>query len=301
MSWRRRSALALVAASGVCQAACVPADEALPLGSVAFVIQASDMTHEGTGEGDVLDEWELGFDRVLLGFKTMTVGRIDDPDACAFRGRGAASDVVFDPRAGLVQVFNGLSPVDCPDVGIVLGPPGDGTTLGDGATSDDVVELARDRPAHAIVEASASYVGREGERRNRVRVALRFASDRTATQFAGCRSASRGVGVLATERQHVSVRFAAEHLFREALSMTARIQVQPFADADALWGDDDGVVTMEDLDAVPLTAMAAYGSGYQLADGTRRGTFGDYVRTLFRFTFGFRDERGFCVGNEPEP
>lgn len=294
---------ALLFAIGSCVTACVPADEALQLGSVAFAFHASAAAHEGVREYEVRDyDWTLRFDRVVLGFKTMTIGKIDEPDACAYRGRGAVSDVVFDPRIGLVQTFNGLAPVGCPDVGVVFGPPGGATGLGGGATSDDIVELASGRPAHAIVEATATQSGGwSTARRDSVQIKLRFASDRTATRFGGCRSAARGVRVPAQARERIEVWFAPETLFREALSATAQIHVRPFVDADAVWGNDDGVVTMDELDAIPLTTMAGYGLGYQLADGTRTGSFGDYVRTLFRYTLGFRDEYGFCIGNEPEP
>jgi len=45
--------------------------------------------------------------------------------------------------------------------------------------------------------------------------------------------------------------------------------------------------------------LTQYGQFYQLPDGSRRGTFGDYVRALFRFTVMFRTEDGLCIGNEP--
>ena len=105
-------------------AACVPADEAVGLGSVQFTFKVSVQTQEGVTETETLDRWALRFDRVVLGFKTMTLGRIGDTDICSFRGRGARSDVVFDPRLGVVQTFNGIQPAECPDVGIIFGPPG---------------------------------------------------------------------------------------------------------------------------------------------------------------------------------
>lgn len=292
-----RRALPALAALYVA-ASCVPADEALPLGSVQFRLGVSRDTAEGAYVSGALGGWTLRFDRVLLGFKTMTLAGLDDPDACSYRGRGASSDVLFDPRRGLVQTFNGIRPTECPDVGVIFGPPGDVTTLGEGVTSADLVELARGRPAHAIVEATA-----QGEdvasARDAVTIKLRFASDATATRFGGCRSAYEGVRVVAEQREDVAVRFAAEDLFREAISRSAALNLQPFVQADFAWGDDDGVVTMDELDAMPLST--APGVGYQLPDGTRRGTFGDYVRALFRFTLTFRDDGGYCVGSEPQP
>ena len=48
-----------------------------------------------------------------------------------------------------------------------------------------------------------------------------------------------------------------------------------------------------------LSEIAFLGPFYQLPDGSRTGSFGDFVRVLFRFTIMFRDGDGLCVGNEP--
>lgn len=296
MRFEKRETVRLAALTlGLGLASCVPTDEALDLGSVAFHVTASERTRRGLSTEESVDGWALRFDRVVLGFKTMTIGTFGDEDTCAYRGRGAASNVVFDPLRGVVQTFNGLRPVACPDVGVILGPPDDATTLAGGATWDDLVELASDEPAHAVVEATAWRDARPGGGRDRVRIALRFDTARTSAMFGGCRAATeRGVRAVAGEREEVRVRFAAEALFREAISTTAGVRVQPFVQADAR-GDDDGVVTMDDLDALPLADV--FGEFYQLPNGSRAGSLGDYVRTLFRFTLGFR-EAGLCVGHE---
>ncbi len=275
-------------------AACVPADEAVGLGSVQFTFKVSVQTQEGVTETETLDRWALRFDRVVLGFKTMTLGRIGDTDICSFRGRGARSDVVFDPRFGVVQTFNGIQPAECPDVGIIFGPPGSETTLGEGVTSKDLIELAEGDPAHAIVEATATKQTEFSSRKLRIR--LRFDSLRTATRFGGCRAAARGVRILEGRRDEVSVRFAAENLFREALSTSAGFRIEPFAKAD-LDGNADDVVTMDELDELRLSRLAQW-DFYQLPNGTTAGSFGDFVRVLFRFSFSYRSE-GLCLGNEP--
>ena len=55
---------------------------------------------------------------------------------------------------------------------------------------------------------------------------------------------------------------------------------------------------MEELDTLPLSRLQGLGDFYQLPDGTTAGSFGDFVRVLFRFAFLYRSE-GLCVGNEP--
>jgi hypothetical protein len=286
-------------------AACVPADEAMGLGSVQFSFTVSERTQEGVPFYETADDvpWSLRFNRIVLGFKTMTIGKIGVEDACAFRGRGAASDVVFDPRFGLVQTFNGIQPTECPDVGVIFGPPGSGTTLGAGVTSKDLIELATGEPAHAIVEATATRhtLAREPGGRpvepKELRIRLRFDSERTSTRFGGCREAARGTRIFEGRRDDVAVRFAAENLFRDALAPRAGLRVHPFEYADTR-NDENGIVTMDELDRTPL-GLIDDTEFYLQPDGSRSGSFGDFVRALFRFSIMFRTEDGLCVGNEP--
>lgn len=293
-----RHALLLGAALGLgALAACVPADEAVRLGSVQFTFKVSERTQEGIESSETLDGWSVRFERVVLGFKTMTIGQVGVADVCSYRGRGAESDVVFDPRFGVVQTFNGLKPVVCPDVGIIFGPPGPETTLGAGATSKDLIDLATGAPAHAIIEAAASREAEPPDPPQSLRISLRFDTARTSSRFGGCRAAARGVRILEGERDEVSVRLAAEHLFRDAISPGAGLRVEAFALADRV-GDGDGIVTMAELDGLLLNRMPPVGD-YALPNGVSTDTLGDYVRVLYRFSFMFRTADGLCVGNEP--
>ncbi len=104
--------------------------------------------------------------------------------------------------------------------------------------------------------------------------------------------------IRAGERDAVQVRFAAENLFRDALSTTSEIRFAPFAQADAQ-GDNDHVVTMDELDALNLSSLFSRGF-YQLPNGSRGGTLGEFVRVLFRFTVLFRTDDGLCIGNDPD-
>jgi hypothetical protein len=255
---------------------------------VAFTITATPATHDGFR--DVEDGWSVRIDRALLAFKTMTIGKVGEVGRCAYRGRGAANDMVFDARSGLVQTFNGVEPGDCPDVGIVLGAVGNGTQPGPGATSDDLVLFGRGIPILALVEATATHA----DATFRVRLAF---DERASATFGGCQASTRGVAIRAERREQVSVAFGAEALFREAISSTAALRLAPFVEADGR-GNADGVATMDELDAMPLAAARAFGEFYELPDGSRRGSFGDYVRALLRFAFKFR-QVGQCVGNDP--
>lgn len=293
-----------LAATLLAASACVPADEAVGLGAVQFTFTASSRTKLGIYSGETRDSYRVDFDRVILGFKTMTVGKIGAPNTCSYRGRGAIADAVFrpvGPRTGLVQTFNGISPVECPDVGVIFGAPSDTTVVDANATSDDLVELAQGG-LHAIVDATATpdfFPSRDP-----IKIKLRFNPVTTSTRFGGCREATRGTRILRGKRDEATVFFAAENLFREAISDTVPFRIRPFVQADER-GDGDGIVTMEELDNLPLSAIPD-GDFYQIpvsATATNiQGRFpslGDFVRFLFRNTMRFRTENGFCVGNEP--
>lgn len=277
--------------------ACVPADGAFGLGSVQFTIKGSVRSSAALTDDDVTvafgsfgDEWRVRFDRVILGFRTMTIGKVGDDDRCSFRGRGEKSDIVFDPRRTLVQSFNGITPADCEDTGIFLSPPGDTTEVGPGATPADLFDLAQDQ-SHAIIDATA-----ETERGRTFVLHLRFDTLRTSSRFGGCagRFEAKGVRVRANERTLASTTFAPENMFQDSLGFGGTFRLGPFLQADLL-GNRDDQFTMDEADNLNLRGL---GEGYQLPSGTTAGSFGDFLRALFRFTFFFK-EVGTCVGNEP--
>lgn len=284
-------------------AACVPADGAIALGSVSFTVTASRPANSGFSTTD-FEVWTISFERVVLAFRTMTIGKVGDPDRCSYRGRGERSDIVFDPRFGIVQTFNGIAPANCEDVGVFLDPPGDNTEVGPGATSKELVELAAGAPAHAVIDAAATtstdFTGTTtSTTRQRYEVRLRFETATTSSRFGGCqgRGEPKGIRIQANERLEFGVAFGPENLFRDSLGFNGAFRFDPFVEADRL-GDDDGIVTMAELDKLPLTHLRGFGDAYELADGTRTGSFGDYIRYAFRFTFYFKDV-GTCVGNAP--
>jgi hypothetical protein len=264
-------------------AACVPADGTFGLGSAQFTVNASRSAFIGFSTRETnFDTWRVEFDRIVLGFRTITIGKVGDDDRCSFRGRGESSDIVFDPRATLVQTFNGITPANCEDTGIFLSPPGDTTQVGPGATSADLVELAQGDPSHAIIDATA----RRDDERLRIHIVLDTA--RTSSRFGGCqaRFAAKGVQVKANERTSSTVTFAPENMFQDGLGFSGSLRVDAFAEADKL-GNQDGVFTMEEADGVSLARLRGLGDAYQLPNGTTAGSFGDYLRAVFRFTFFF--------------
>lgn len=281
-------------------AACVPADEGLPLGAAQFTITGRGSARELSG-GIVADGWVIHIDRFIVSFKTMTIVNLLNSDQCAYRGRGAASNVLFDGTVGsVVQSFNGIKPGACPDVGIRLGPPDDRTVLGEGGKLEDLVALASGPvQALAALEATATHEGfpDEGIEPKLYHLKIRFDIERTSTAFGGCRDAIRGAKIRPESRYALFVDFATEAFFRDAISQPASLRFYPFALADQL-GNGDKTITTEELDAMPLSQARSFGSGYQLPSGGAVGSFGDYVRAQFQFSVKFGDG-GVCNGIEP--
>lgn len=298
----RRARLApFVLAALAALAACIPEDDAPRLGSVEFTFGASRLTRSGMGPQVFVDGYRLTFDRVLLSYDSVTVSETTDGDGgapdlvvderrCAYRGRGARKHVVFDPRLGNVQTLNGMEPGVCPDVGFVLEAPGPETEPGPGATWDDVAELAADPPAVALVEAHAERSGKT------FTVKLRFDRARAITSLTACQvqtatASARGVTVRPGERQALSFDFRAEALLRDDVGNSS-YRLAPFEGADSSFGDGDGVVTFADLDARPLSTLARF--GYVLANGSRVGSLGDFVRQQLGYAFGYLST-GYCL------
>lgn len=294
---RRSCFAAVLVVVALVPVACVPADEAPALGSFAFAI-ATDEIGRGDSSAFTQDGYLVTVERVVLSFKTMTIGQIGDEDKCSYRGRGAASNIVFGPESGILQTFNGIRPTTCPDVGIVFGPPDPETSLGPGATSDDLLALAGPLPpAHALVELSARPAYSFGsDDQGAYRIVLRFDTERTSSRFGGCSDdEERGIVVRESARGHQSVTFSPSTLLQESLGPSASLRLAPFILADT---DDDKDVTMAELDALRLGRVQAVSNFYQLPNGITSGSFGDFVRALFRFTIRF-GTFGVCNGNEP--
>jgi hypothetical protein len=266
--------------------ACVPPDNALALGSVEITVRATAVTRQGVPANITRDAWDIRFEKALLSYKSATIGDETEGDTCSYRGQAQRKNAVFDLREGIVQSFNGLLPGVCGDVGAIFGPPDGDTVPVAGATAEDLVDLASGDPAHMLVRA----VGTRGD--ETYTVILRFDTARTSSKLAGCRS-SGGVRIKPEARTSSTLLFAGDQLFRDGLSMSARVRFQPFTEADF---DGDHVITMDELDRLPLSTLQIYSEGYLLGPAGN-GSLGDFVRGQFRFAWLY--DLGSCRAKEP--
>ena len=262
-------------------AACVPTDEALPLGAAEFTITARFAERSLT----TVDGWALHIDRYVLGFRTMTVQNLQDSDQCSYRGRGADANIIVDGTVGsIIQSFNGVKPGPCPDVGLRLTVPDDYTRVGEGTTLADLLDLATTQ-THAFVMATATQDAFTKH------VLLRFDPVTTTMAFASCRASIRGVKIEPDGRDAVFVAFDASAFFRNALSAYSDLAFAPFAAADA---DNDGQITMTELDQF----QSFFGGGgltYTLPSGESPTSLGQWVRAQFQASLHY-DTDGVCDG-----
>ena len=240
---RRATALALAVA------ACVPADEALPLGSAEFTV---------TGRGSprtLLDDASTGGrstrplsplvqdddDREPDELRAVRVPRSWREDERRLRGHGGQRGAGLQ-RHQARRVSRRRDPAR---------PAGRSNRARRGRDSRDLLALASGRPAHALLEATAVRRRARGQvEEETLHVRLRFDTERSAASFGGCRDAIRGTRIRPGARMPSSSRSRP----RPSFAMPFRAMRLPLrrrsSDADR-FGDDDGTVTMDELDALP--------------------------------------------------
>lgn len=284
--------------------ACVPTDEALPTGSAEFTIYAKDdeLYVPADNMSSFGRRWNVRFDRIRMSFKTVTIGQVGVPEQCSYRGRGARSNVIFDLSRGNIQTFNGLGAGDCPDVGVVLGLPDLATTLGAGMTVDDIAAMLAPPASHVIVEGRATPVDPGDAATQPYSFVFRFDTERSTTTFGGCRSQvfRRGVRIVPEQRQNERITFNPFPLLFLKNGSGATFEHLAAADDD---GNRDGIVTMEELDAMTLERCRQVIGTFDrnnctLRENVREGTVGDLVRDHLRDVIRYNDV-GPCNGNPP--
>jgi hypothetical protein len=178
-----------------------------------------------------------------------------------------------------------------PNLSYQVGPITDDAKAGDLASNDDVALLKED---NASVHVEGTVASPEG-----IEKTFNW-SFSPATLFQGCHGEQDGKeveGVLVTNggTQEVELTVHGDHLFYDDLqSEEGAPRFQAYADADA---NDDGEVTLAELDAVPLYTIPVEKGTYGTGALGNVNTLGQYVRTLARTIGHYRGE-GSCNSKE---
>ncbi|MBN1608640.1 MAG: hypothetical protein JW940_18570 [Polyangiaceae bacterium] len=240
------------------------------------------------------DHWSVKYSRFLVVYHAVTLAD-DDGDIVAELDHPLVFDMTKKAKGKpkTLATFE-LEAKAWPNLSYQLGPITDDAQPGDLATRDDVRLLQEDDASVHVEGVATSPDG----------VNKSFSwSFSPATLFQSCHGEQDGKeveGVLVTNggTQEVELTVHGDHFFYDDLqSEEGAPRFQAIADADA---NDDGEVTLEELDRVPLYTIPAQKGSYGTGALGNVDTLGQYERTLARTIGHYRGE-GSCNSKEVEP
>lgn len=261
-------------------------------GTANFTTWGEEFIEQGLG-ADLFpnDHWSVKYTRFLIALRSVKVA-----DESRNLGGELRPPQVFDlTKPGDKRIVSfALEAKSWPHVSYQLGPITPDAVPGELASAADVAALQTDQ---ASVHVEGLATGPQGESKM-------FAwSFSIPTLYEDCRGEQDGKevdGVLVTNggTQEVQITIHGDHLFYDDLqSEEAVLRFQALANADA---DNDGVITLEELDRVPLYTLPAAVGPYGTGALGNVNTLGDYERTLAR-TFGHYRGEGSCNSKEAIP
>jgi uncharacterized protein YqkB len=233
------------------------------------------------------DHWSVKYSKFLLVYHSVTIA-----DANNKVGAQLDHPLVFDmtqKAQGTPKTLGtySLEAEAWPNVSYQMGPITSDATAGDLATADDVALLQNDQ---ATVHVEGTGTSPDGVQKT-------FSwSFPTPTFFEGCHGEQDGKevdGVIVTNggTQNVELTVHGDHLFYDDLQSEEAVpRFQALADADA---NNDGVITLQELDQVPLYTIPIDKGSYGTGALGNVNTLGDYERTLSRTIGHYRGE-GSC-------
>lgn len=241
-----------------------------------------------SGEGDgFVDGWSVRYDKFLVNFQDIRVGDSAGNEADTMKG-----SMLFDNHAkGVKSIvdFEGIPARAWERVSYQIAPVSEETALSESASEDDK-QLMLDGGYSVYVEATASKDDASKH------FAWGFA---IGTQYEECHSEQDGkdeLGVIVTNNGELEVQLTThgDHLYYDRLqaspdpAVLTSLRFDTLAEADA---DDDGEITLEELNDMPLNVRLYDPSGLRAA------TQGAFVTALARTIGHFRGE-GECTISE---
>jgi hypothetical protein len=260
-------------------------------GTVTFTTWGEEYIEEGLPSEAFLDAWSVKYSRFLVTYRDVSI-KDEDGDVVAKLDHPLVFDMTkkAQGRPKTLATFE-LEARAWSSVSYQIGPLTDDTRPGVLATMQDV-ELLRANQASIHVEGTAT--SSSGSEKT-------FAwSFSPATLFERCHGVQDGKeleGVLVTNggSQEVELTLHGDHLFYDDLQAEeGGPRFQAYADADA---NDDGQVTLLEMDDVPLYTIPREKGPYGTGSLGNVDTLGQYVRTLARTIGHYRGE-GSCSSKE---
>lgn len=245
--------------------ACLPKDTRPPPSRVLFTASPSTDTKAGTLATPTADGWDIDFQRVLV-----SLGRasLDGSDCSVYSEAryGRVLDLLGAPDTQKISESYALGRCD---FGFAIGNAASDSLLGEGATADDLAFMRtagsdRYQPNRGI-SLFVSGSARKGEQQ--IRFAWAF---RGRARYRECQSTANGApqpSLSLAEDGDVTANVAlhAEALFAEDVSNPdSALRFDAIANADVL-GNNDGEVTLDELNQVPLSDLQQ-GTAYAQAE-----------------------------------
>jgi hypothetical protein len=262
-------------------------------GTVTFTTWGESYIEDGLPSDAFLDGWSVKYSRFLLVYNHVTIAD-DDGDVVARLEHPLVFDMTQKAKGAPKTLASfELEAKAWPNVSYQVGPITDDAKPGDLATADDV-ELLQSDEASVHVEGTATSP-------DNVKKTFSW-SFAPATWFEDCHGVQDGKdveGVLVTNggSEEVELTVHGDHFFYDDLQgEEAGPRFQAYADADA---NEDGEVTLEEMDEVPLYTIPIDKGTYGTGALGNVDTLGQYVRTLARTIGHYRGE-GSCSSKEVE-
>jgi len=237
------------------------------------------------------DNWSVKYSKFLLVYHSVTIADADNT-IVAKLDHPLVFDMTKKATGNPKTLFTAeLEAKAWPNVSYQVGPISDDATAGDLASDSDVTLLRAEQASVHVEGIATSPTG--------AKKSFNW-SFSPATLFEGCHGQQDGKeveGVLVTHggNQNVELTVHGDHLFYDDLQSEEAVpRFQALADADA---NDDGNITLAELDQVPLYAIPIDRGTYGTGALGNVNTLGDYERTLSRTIGHYRGE-GSCNSKE---
>ena len=237
------------------------------------------------------DHWSVKYSKFLVVYQSVTIA--DDNNNIVAK---LDHPLVFDMTKEATGNPKTLTKFELeakawPNLSYQVGPISDDAKAGDLASDADVSLLTSDQAAVHVEGTATSPTG----------ATKTFSwSFSPATLFQGCHGEQDGKeveGVLVTNggNQNVELTMHGDHFFYDDMQSEEAVpRFQALADADA---NNDGAITLVELDQVPLYTIPADKGPYGTGALGNVNTLGDFERTLSRTIGHYRGE-GSCNSKE---
>lgn len=254
-------------------------------GDVRFEVWGEEYIEEGIPSEEFEDGWSATYDKFLIVLGRVRVAK--DGEVGGELEEARLYDLVT-PGPHLVGELTGLAAGGWSNVGydnLVA----DATTVVDGSATDDDLEWMREGGYAVYVEGRIE----KDEGAALVTKTFRWGVE-TGTRYDRCvdvRGGQETEGIVITDGASVTheLTIHGDHLFYDDLAGDAVLRATAIAAADA---DEDGEVTLTELEQVPLSSLSADVGSYGVG-GFDIDTLGQFVRASTT-SLGHFDGEGHC-------